>query len=905
MAVGRTYAPRRESTATEAPARRATTGSFADAVLDLQRDAGNQAVAGLVASIQRKGGWKGASTEGEAWNASTHDTVGGAIRRIPIQGLTLGNQGAYTGGFSAELTDESAAGRAIVLAPASLNPDQPIDCMLHFHGYAEKKGRPYAGYRQRKSDNSVRDLALDHLEQQLAAAGSAQLIGVLAQGGDQSQFGNASFDADAYLDQVITRLMAEGELKKPKAKDRPDRGRTMISGHSGGGHVIRAMLEGSGTAKLPANLGELVLFDAINNPKESKAIKKWVLSQLDTDKAGVTDAGTSDADKRRFLEATPTLRGYFSTVYAARYAELQTVIDNWFSTNEAALGAFAGDVRAKFQLIPAGVGGEHEAVLRGHRLGDESNAGEGNVTDAIRAFYKPTVRAAAAPTSTPTRPKRSRRRGKGSKGSTGSGSAGSGSTGSTGTAASTPTPVAAEPGASPRPAAPSRDEGASGAATARVLDGSSGWDAAIAVLAAMGSLPTEAAAFLVEVATGSDPLRAAVAHLGALGISETDITDLIFGFAHPELGGGRIPADATDLKKDWLALRRRIVRPALAGGPPTGARPAADKPATKAAKTVGVAGKGPVTVTPTASSMSADKRAKLIETALTQAKTGGAAEDVAAVASDLKKSGTNADDWFADMVPDATFLGIPIKASGSSKAPGVHKEMLAALQQGEQALMAKYPGKSADQVAKALGVYSLVGLRRPKKATGGSRPSMHCFGMAVDMNYAGNPFVGNQGSAAVDMIKHATLLMSGSAVNIKAAPRKLAKAERGDDQVGRHARAVRAGEQWESHHSASEALRAYLNLSDTELAARVQAGGGGGHDLAWWQASLAADRRASRRGDFGEHTDPAKAGFMDLAKELVIALEEAGLSWGGSYNTAKDLMHFDRRGGTIVGREQA
>jgi hypothetical protein len=41
---------------------------------------------------------------------------------------------------------------------------------------------------------------------------------------------------------------------------------------------------------------------------------------------------------------------------------------------------------------------------------------------------------------------------------------------------------------------------------------------------------------------------------------------------------------------------------------------------------------------------------------------------------------------------------------------------------------------------------------------------------------------------------------------------------------------------------------------------------------------------------------------MDLAKELVVALMNAGLLWGGEYPGAKDMMHFDWRGGTIKDR---
>jgi len=178
----------------------------------------------------------------------------------------------------------------------------------------------------------------------------------------------------------------------------------------------------------------------------------------------------------------------------------------------------------------------------------------------------------------------------------------------------------------------------------------------------------------------------------------------------------------------------------------------------------------------------------------------------------------------------------------------------------------------------------------------------------VDINYHGNPFVGEgktSGATATAMIKRATLLMRGAEVNIRAAPDALARGGKADTEAGRRMRAERAGVQWERHHDASEALRDYLNLTDEDLATRIQNGDGGDHDLAWWQAKLAADRRSSRAGNFAKHADPAKAGFMDLPKELVTTLVEAGLTWGGSYNTSKDLMHFDLRTGSVTGREVA
>ena len=49
-------------------------------------------------------------------------------------------------------------------------------------------------------------------------------------------------------------------------------------------------------------------------------------------------------------------------------------------------------------------------------------------------------------------------------------------------------------------------------------------------------------------------------------------------------------------------------------------------------------------------------------------------------------------------------------------------------------------------------------------------------------------------------------------------------------------------------------------------------------------------------GDFKHHKS-ADEGFIDLGQSDVMALTGAGLTWGGTYQKAKDIMHFDLREG--------
>jgi hypothetical protein len=557
----------------------------------------------------------------------------------------------------------------------------------------------------------------------------------------------------------------------------------------------------------------------------------------------------------------------------------------------------------------------HEEIIRGRREADQAGPGTGNLADAVRGYYQ----AGQAP-------------------------AGSTHAGST------------------HASAAGRDPGVMAAQLTRILG--------VAPLALIGWLARVGRG--ADPVTAAVASAAAAGYR-----DEVELTDMVFAVRHPELGGGRIPDRNDALKQEWRDIRRRVVRPAIraaapplatapapaagngaaaatpattppapippaatphpAGTPATPAHPAGT-PATQpapAAHAAPTAHPAPAVAAgrpspPAARAMTDAQRAKLIEQAVGQATAsaprakaaaGGKltkAERAAITAADdmaeefATRSRTTAEAWFAGIVPDATFLGVPIRKSGGTVS-GVHRELLAVLQAAEATLTGRYPGKSPRQLATLLGVYDIAGLRPPKNATGGSRPSMHCYGMAVDINYLGNPFLGQgrrprkgdkeaKANAQTEMIKRATLLMGGSAFDIGASPKGLGKGGLADNDVGRAIRAERAGQLWEQFHSASEAVRAYLSLSDGDLAARV-AVAGQGHDLAWWSQQLAADKALIGHGEFTSHADPSKAGFMDLSKELVEVLVNAGLSWGGCYATGKDLMHFDLRTGTITGRD--
>jgi hypothetical protein len=304
------------------------------------------------------------------------------------------------------------------------------------------------------------------------------------------------------------------------------------------------------------------------------------------------------------------------------------------------------------------------------------------------------------------------------------------------------------------------------------------------------------------------------------------------------------------------------------------------------------------------------KKPSVSDAALRQATTAGTAEAREAVATALRNSGhPDPATWYSGVV-EATFLGMRISPSTGS-VPGVHQRLLARLDRAEKALLARkeYTGMNADQVREKLGMYSISGLRLPMPASGSeTTPSLHCFGLAVDINYAGSPFVGLQqprkkkpefmAARTPRLIERAMWLLHGEAFNI----------ERGAESD------VTAA--WKAHDRASKALVEYLALSDDLNGQKLQqlvagagrpsgvawnqpASGQWWTDLKWWQDRITADWTLRDTYDFSaaEHHGRAEVtGYMDLHQHLVEELVGAGLFWGGQYAGSKDIMHFDLRG---------
>jgi hypothetical protein len=222
--------------------------------------------------------------------------------------------------------------------------------MIYLHGYG-------IGYRQRvhtrqqdvgtkdkpkmvdeagMESGTVRDIEVDHMEEQLdavnaaaTAGGGRPMVAVMPQGRYTAQLGpqfGAAFLSEAFLDKAFGKVPALTGVK---------RGRAMLAGHSGAGGTLtpllgkavdeRGQLKGGAeqeAAGLPKNLAEVVLFDALNSPRQRKNVETWLTANIRRDLREL--AALPDPKRDEYLtNRLVRFRGYYSSGYAKTYTDLK------------------------------------------------------------------------------------------------------------------------------------------------------------------------------------------------------------------------------------------------------------------------------------------------------------------------------------------------------------------------------------------------------------------------------------------------------------------------------------------------------------------------------------------------------------------------------------------------------
>ena len=367
-------------------------------LLDLVAPAGNRAVGRFVRTLQRA----------PDFTQTVQDVDKTGITRLEVRGLKYGvnafqeKYGDDPGDVSDErnLTSESPKHMAVVLLPDKLEPDKPVQVILHFHGWGFRKDiDPFAGYLVRPG-GKVRDVDQEHWEHQISSlkGQGAQVVAILAQGRGKSDF--SSFPTFEYVRDVLEKS------KVPALVDLANRANysIVLSAHSGGGSMKVVPILGAGEAEtadrstLKSQLDDktegrvvnklqpvdlVVLYEALNGDGDVDAVMNWVDRQLTRIVSQLKDS----ADKA--LATTPTLRGYYGkrdSGYRERYRWLACRIKEAIASRVPE--AFRQDVADRFRIIevagPKGEDVEHEQVISG--TGAKTS---GSLADALRAARNP------------------------------------------------------------------------------------------------------------------------------------------------------------------------------------------------------------------------------------------------------------------------------------------------------------------------------------------------------------------------------------------------------------------------------------------------------------------------------------------------------------------------------------
>ena len=231
----------------------------------------------------------------------------------------------------------------------------------------------------------MRDVELYEMEQQLLSRVTTSkelIIAVLPQGSEKSNFGDLGSKSDAYLkevfDKLIPRYLPENAIP----------GRTIVSGHSGGGPTVM------GIANRRAKAGkrtDVILFDAINfsadtcTSNEITTVKEWVTNRIDADIESLD--GLPETDQPATLQRTGTrfhgitsesLKSTDKCSYGFYYGELNKHIENTIKKLTVS-AAVRNQLHQNYQVIEAQRLGGLKGMERHERM-----MGKRNLEDVLK-----------------------------------------------------------------------------------------------------------------------------------------------------------------------------------------------------------------------------------------------------------------------------------------------------------------------------------------------------------------------------------------------------------------------------------------------------------------------------------------------------------------------------------------
>jgi hypothetical protein len=237
----------------------------------------------------------------------------------------------------------------------------------------------------------------------------------------------------------------------------------------------------------------------------------------------------------------------------------------------------------------------------------------------------------------------------------------------------------------------------------------------------------------------------------------------------------------------------------------------------------------------------------------------------------------NSDTWFQQLTR-ITFLGRPLK-----KNQYLHIEMAKRLKTIEATFMKQLGSSDTKTAGDML-------LNNSKEPIAGSRPtsrtatfSMHMFGLAIDVNYLGNPYIQSKDDIAAlnCALSNAALLTNTPIPSYTEGYKK---------------------EQFDTIEKLNKLLKSYFSLLDDLTALQQYLKSSQSplwHKLSPLEAKDKIQKhldklagllvRGGKRKEYFK-----KHGILNFDKRFVVGMEKMGLYWGAHYG---DIMHFDLRQG--------
>jgi subtilisin family serine protease len=221
--------------------------------------------------------------------------------------------------------------------------------------------------------------------------------------------------------------------------------------------------------------------------------------------------------------------------------------------------------------------------------------------------------------------------------------------------------------------------------------------------------------------------------------------------------------------------------------------------------------------------------------------------------------------WYSSFTT-VPFLGFTVK--------DVHKELAAHLKSVEQHLIERYGGDRKDPTVagRALGLKQNIGGGRDTPT--GTAFSMHLFGLAIDVNYDTNPWVGDS-PAELETVNgvfaRAGVLTSGNPTKFET------KSKANYEEIERLNQTVKT---YFSYLDDRGALEARLKDAKAPWAGKTADAAISMINKDLKILSIAFERPANV---------VKVGGFLDIPKSFI---DGVGLDWGGAYG---DMMHFDMR----------